>query len=146
MRISSDLPACVAFLAILLASCGDEPETRIVTTAPDVASAPAPPPAAPLLPLAIALEGDVTRRSDTEYVATGPEIRCVAVLIEKDTPVMVTSEVRWVVEPGNAGVFSAGAQGVFFLPDAEGAATIRAVYPAEGEVTARSPGLVLLSM
>lgn len=93
--------------------------------------------------LAIALEGDVEAVSETEYRAKGPEIRCAAMLVGGEAE-PVTSEVDWTADPASAGLFSSGAQGVFFIPEGSGRVEIEARLrnPDGSEIV--SPKLILV--
>jgi len=94
--------------------------------------------------LAIAFEGDVERISETEYKSKGPEIKCAAILIDKDSTFSVTSDAEWIVVPQDAGTFSEGASGVFFLPNQKGSFKIYARYPFDKEPKIESIKLTLI--
>lgn len=94
--------------------------------------------------LAVALGGDVKHLGDTRYEAVGPELRCSAMILPDDggAAVPATSLVEWKVEPEDAGTFSIGAQGAYFLPSSPGVVTIRAELTGAAGLR-RSPGLSL---
>ena len=129
-------------ILLLLASCGQAVPSS-PSSAPVAAPAPRVVPSVKSFPLAIALDGNVKHRSDTEYVATGPEILCAAYLIDSDVPRLVSSEVEWQTDPPG-GTFSSGASGVFFLPDTGTVVRIYAVMSDPAAPPNESPRLTLI--
>lgn len=118
-----------------------EPGPAVAAEAPAEAS-----PAALDGRLAVALEGDVEHLGDTLYRAMGPDLRCAAVLLDSGggEPVPATSLVEWKVTPSDAGTFSMGPRGAYFLPSRAETVTIHAELPGEGGGPgSRSPGLSL---
>lgn len=98
----------------------------------------APPPAViapmtvnePKAVLAITLQGDVERKDETTYVATGPEIICDAVVIRDTEVTPVANLVEWKTDPPG-GTFSHGGRGVFYLADEKSEVRIYAVYEGD---------------
>lgn len=133
------------FTGLIAASCGGAPEPAPSPPAAQSAAVTrqAAAPQVKVPPLAIALEGNVTRKSETEYQATGPEILCSAFLMDSDVPRLVSSDVKWMTDPPG-GTFSFGASGVFFLPDKGSTVKIYAVLEEDSGPSAVSPKLTLL--
>lgn len=131
---------------VLLSSCGRAPDPATSSTPAPVAA----PVSAPILTaptssssLAVALEGDVQNLGDTLYKATGPEIRCSAMIVDSGEARPATSEVDWKVAPMTAGSFSMGTRGAFFMPTESGTVEIYAELPVDGAPARVSPRLSL---
>jgi len=131
--VQKNIIACSLFL---LAACG-----RTESPQPQAALVEKMSPPAVSYTLAISLSGDVEQKNETNFVATGPEIVCSAILIDKEN-INVSDMVEWKTDPPG-GNFSKGTRAIYYLVDEKSDVKIYAEYTNDSGIHALSPKLTL---